>query len=428
MLRTARGLLALLALVAVAAVACDDDGGGATDSDTTDAATEERQCEPEPTGEPIKLMTIYEKSEGPAPNPELNEGAVAAADALNCAGGTNGQPYEIIECDTGADANTAAECGRQAVDEGVVALVGNLTTQSGEFLPLMVENQIPSVGLVAAGVADFQSEAAFPITGGLPATSAMLPTILFQEGCEAVGLARIDVAEGAAIKLLGDGALEPNLGETYANDVPVPTGAPDMASYVDAATDGGSIDCVVVALPGQDATNFVIAAKQANPDMKLALISTEPGEVSEALGDDANGIYQAPAFLPFNTGTAANEQFAADMAAAGFCGDDDECTANELSGFRVNSYVSVNVVAQILEGLDEISGPALYQALPTVTGLETGLTPPLQFMTPADVGISLVTRVFNLCEYPIVIEDGEANALTGKFYDPFAGEDCPTPS
>jgi ABC-type branched-subunit amino acid transport system substrate-binding protein len=411
--RTARGFLALLTALALVGAACNDDGGGG-------------ETESELSGKPIKLMTIYEKSEGPAPNPELNEGAVAAADALNRGGGYNDRPYEIIECDTGHRANRAAQCGRQARQEGVVALVGNLTQFGDEFLPLMARKQIPSVGIVGATITDFQSPAAYPVDGGLPATAGSLPTILFQEGCQAVGLVRLDVTDAAAISVFANNALA-RQSLMLANDVPVPAGASNMRTYVDMATNGGSIDCVVVALSGEDALDFVVAAKRADPDVQLAMILTEAGPVVEALGDDADGVYQALGFVSQEVDTSPNLRFAADMTESGFCAS-EECTANELGGFRKNSYVSVLVVDQLLDRAGRVSASALWDELNQTTDLTTGYTPPLQWTTPASTGVEAIDRVFSLCLYPVVIRGGAAKPLTGSFFDAYTGADCPTPS
>jgi hypothetical protein len=216
-------------------------------------------------------------------------------------------------------------------------------------------------------------------------------------------------------------------GQMLANDILVPAGASNMRTYVDEVTNGGSIDCVVVALSGEDAVNFIVAAKRVDPEVQLAMISTEAGPVVEALGENANGVYQALGFVSQEVDTSPNLRFAADMAESGFC-DSDECTTAELGGFRKNSYVSVMVVAQLLERAERISASALWHELNQTTGLTTGYTPPLQWTTPAGTGVDTITRIFSLCLYPIVITRGAAEPVTGSFFDSYTGTECPTPS
>ena len=67
--------------------------------------------------------------------------------------------------------------------------------------------------------------------------------------------------------------------------------------------------------------------------------------------------------------------------------------------------------------------PALrlaWTALPTVTGLDLTLLPPLQFTTPAGA----IPRVFNVCGYYQQLERGEFVTLSDGFIDMFTGEPC----
>ncbi len=369
-----------------------------------------------PSGDPVKVMVIYEDSAGVA-NPEIPDGAKAAAKQMNKSDGIGGRPVKVLVCDTNNDPNTAAECGRQAVDEGVVALIGVLTPHSAGFMPLMEENKIPSIGVVAAGASDFTSPAAFPITGGLPATAGDLPRFLADDGAEKISIARIDLAAASIIPTFARTTLG-KVGLELNNDVPVPESAPDMSSYVEAAL-ANDTDGIVVALSGQDAVNFVQAAKQSDPDVKIAVISTEPGAFREALGDDAAGIIQAPAFLPpLSVKTPEGNRFLKEMKAAGY---------KETSGFRLNSWLAMQVLQTVADGLPEVTSASVFDALNTTTDLETGLTPPLQWTTPADVGLPL-PRIFNGCELAVKLTKTEkVKPVTGKFFDAFADQECPTP-
>jgi ABC-type branched-subunit amino acid transport system substrate-binding protein len=324
---------------------------------------------------------------------------------------------KVLVCDTNNDPNTAAECGRQAVDEGVVALVGVLTPHSAGFMPLMEENQIPSIGVVVAGATDFTSPAAFPITGGLPATAGDLPRFLADDGAETISIARIDLAAAAIIPDFARTTLAA-VGLDVNQDVPVPESAPDMSSYAEAALAGGT-DGIVVALTGQDAVNFVQAAQQIDPDVKIGVVSTEPGAFRDALGDDAVGIIQGPAFLPpLSVKTPEGNRFLKEMKAAGY---------KDTTGFRLNSWVSMQVLAKVADPLPDVTSAAVFDALNTTTDLETGLTPPLQWTTPADVGLPL-PRIFTACELAVKLtKTTKVKPVTGTFFDAFTDQECPTP-
>ena len=409
-LLTRSALVSLLVLTACG----DDDDDTATattesGSDTT-AAPEETTTTVALTGEPVKIMVLFEGS-GAVATPEVPDGAIAAAEAINASGGIGGSPVEILQCDLANDPNTARECGQQAVDEAVVAVVGPVSANGGEYFPLLEAAQIPVVGNVPASISDFTSPASFPLYGGIVTASAGLADVLVTEaGATTVSLARIDLAAAAAIGTFANVSLQRS-GLAVNNDVAIPVGAPDMATYVASALEGGT-DGVLVGLSGQDATNFIIQLRQTAPDVPISATTTEFDAVVEALGDAADGIYVTGFFDDPTTNPEGYEQFTADLEAAGF--DED-------GGFRNNSYSAVQLVAEVLGGLDEHTGAALMAALPTVDGLDLPLLPPIQFVTG---GVGGVARLFNPCGLYRQLDGGEFTTLTEGFIDMITGEPC----
>lgn len=401
-------MLAAATVVALVGAGCssdDDDDDGA--SDTTDTTAEL-------TGDPVVIATIGEFSAGVS-SPEIPDGAQAAVDAVNRAGGINGGPLELVVCDTENDPNTAAECGRQVVDAGAVAVVSTLSVNQGEYYPALEEAQIPVVGNVPAGVGDFTSEFSFPISGGIVSASAGLAGALANGGAERIAIARVDLADAAVIQQFANQGLESYGQETVA-DIPVPEGSADLAPYVQAVLEADA-DGVLVGLPGVDATNFVIAMRQTEPDVQISMTATDIGGVFDALGAEAAGIYTNSIFVPQVLETEATEQFADDMEAAGY---------DDLSGFRKNAYVSVMVVAEQIASLPEITGAALKEALSTNASVDpAALAPPVNF---TEGGIGGIPRVFNPCLMSMQAnEDGESEPVSGTFYDAFTGEDCQQP-
>lgn len=395
-------MVATAAAIALVATACGDGGDDGTEATTTEPA-------PELTGEPVVLGVIAELTEGIA-SPELPSGAMAAAEAVNRAGGIDGRPVEVVECDTRNDPNTAAECGRTMVDEGVAAVVGSISVHSSEYMPLFVEEQIPALGIVVAGSPGFLSEASYPIAGGAPISIGGLAAGLAQDGATNIAMARIDVAQGAALAGFANEALASE-GLEITNDVPVREGAADVAPQVTAALEGGT-DAVIVALSGQDAINFVVALRQQAPEIPIALVSSEQGDVVDALGDDVDDVYLQSGYFPPSVENAATEQFVADVEAAGF---------DDTSRFVANSYASVLVFREIASTLPELTAPALWAALPTTTGVDIGLLPPLQFQ---EGGVAGIPRLFNPCVFLTRLEGGEQVPVSGEFLDPFGEETC----
>jgi ABC-type branched-subunit amino acid transport system substrate-binding protein len=425
--------LALVTALSLALVACGDDDDGGEAADTTTAATSGTTAAPdttasaettaapdttaapettavELTGDPVKIMVLYEGS-GAVATPEVPEGAIAAAEALNAAGGIDGSPVEILQCDLANDPNQARACGEQAVSEGVVAAVGPVSANAGEYFPVLEAAQIPVVGNVPAAAADFTSAASYPLYGGIVSASAGLADVLVsQGGATTISLARIELAAAAAIGIFANQSLARG-GMAVNKDVSIPVGAPDMAPYVASVLEGGT-NGVLVGLTGQDATNFIVQLRQTNPDIPISATTTEFAAVVEALGDLSDGIYVTGFFHNETTNPEAWETYVAAMEAAGF---------DELSGFRTNSYSAVQVVAEVLAGLPERTAAALYGALPTVQGVEVDLLPPVQFTEPK---VELTPRVFNVCGLYQQLEGGEFTTLSDGFIDMFTGEPC----
>ena len=399
----------MLLVCAPAVAACsngDDSGGG---SDGGDPA--EIDVNAGLTGDPIKVGSIVEASNTPLANPDIPEGAQAAALLVNQKGGINGRPIEIVECDTENDPNAAAECGRRMVDEGVVALAGVLSAQDGEFMPLMEREQIPSIGHVPAGVPGFTSPASFPLSGGIVASAPSLAQGLAEQGATAIGLARPDLAVGAAIK----GFIEPgteNEDIPITSDVAVPTASPDLAPYVTAALSGGA-DSIIVLLSGLDATNFIITARQEKPDILLATLSTDIQGLQNGLGSDIAGIVTTQSTTcPFET--PACDQFDQALDDAGY--DPDEASLS-----RISSYAGVITLAKIAESLPEVTAPAVFAALNEVDGLDIGIYPPIQFIEPAGE----LPRVFNLCAVPLQYDaEADTEPLTDTLTDAITDEPC----
>jgi ABC-type branched-subunit amino acid transport system substrate-binding protein len=409
MRRGQRWLVAVLAVVALAAAACGSSSSKKSTAKTTTTKAAETTTTVKLTGDPIKLMVIYEKTAGVA-QPDQAKGAIAAAKAITASGGINGHPVEVIECDTKNDPNTATDCGRQAVSDKVAAVVGQFSVQSGEFMPLLVQNKIASIGLNPATAADFTSAASFPITGGAPSTFGTLPNALAELGATKIALARVDLAAAAALSGFSNKALALK-SLKLVHDVAVPQGAPDMSSYVAAALDGGT-DGVVIGMAGQDAINFAQALRQANPNVKIAMISTETDKTVKAMGDGATGIVQANTDV---SNTKAADAGRKAMKAAGF-GDID-------LGL---SYQAVQVFAAVAKDLPEITAAAVYDKLPTVENLDIGTLPLLQFKTPSGVGIP---RIFNDCESAVQLQVTGGKVTTkpvgsGKLVDPYTGKEC----
>ena len=138
------------------------------------------------TGEPVLLGIIAEDAASTPPSTNVtvtSTAAEAAADAINAAGGVgpDHRPIQIVTCETKGDPNVAAQCGRDMVSKGVVALVGDISGVSGGFLPVTEAANISSIGHFSVGAADLTAKLTWPIVSGAPA-------LIIGQGVQAVQL------------------------------------------------------------------------------------------------------------------------------------------------------------------------------------------------------------------------------------------------
>src|SRR5580765_7326824 len=117
--------IAIISTGLLVLAACGDDSGSS--SGTTAAQTSAPASTSSggagttaaASGEPIKLMTVGPVEAPGFSIPSIPVGAQQAIDEINAAGGINGRQVELITCNDQNDPNVAAQCGKQAVDEGV---------------------------------------------------------------------------------------------------------------------------------------------------------------------------------------------------------------------------------------------------------------------------------------------------------------------
>ncbi|HMG42062.1 MAG TPA: ABC transporter substrate-binding protein [Acidimicrobiales bacterium] len=390
-------------LAAVIAVGCGDDGDEAGSAGAGDGGL---------TGEPIVLGLISdgELASPPSPNlPTALAGAEAAAEVINADGGVNGRPIEIRECDTRADLNAASQCARELVGDGAVALVSAASQVSPGFLPVVEEAGIPSIGHFPVSEADYASEVTYPLVSGTPGLLIGQGVLVGELELERPSVVRINqdaLAEAVALADMGLAAT----GADVVNEVEVPPQAPDMSSYVAAATADDTDSILAVMLP-QDLVNFVSALRQSGSEVPvIASSNTVLDALSQGFGDDIEGVYAVGWMKPpTDTDDPAVQQFAEAMDAL-----DPDAPKQDLSE---NSWASVHLFAEVATGLDTIDAASVTAALDQLEDYDSGLLPPVSFTEPQTLIPDL--RLFNTSVLFTQVRDGMFVPLTGEFVDVF---------
>jgi ABC-type branched-subunit amino acid transport system substrate-binding protein len=408
--RGGRLALAVLATAGLLLAACGDDGDGATTDTTPDASSGPETGDNVPTGEPIRLLLIQDGEDTPVHIPVLSDGATAAAAAINEAGGVNGRPIEIDECDSRLDPNAAADCARQAETGGYAAIVGSLTSTDAAIVPVAEEAGIAMIGLVPTTAASYASANSFPISQGSSVKAVALSRAVVEGGATKISFLYIDVPSAAAFVPVLEGGVAQN-GAELGRSVGVPPGAPDMSSYVANALDGG-VDGLVLFTTAGDAAKMVQAVRDSGADdIVMGFAVSNSDELIDALGPDADGLVTAsPQRQVSESDVPGVQQYVEEMEASGL-----EPVNNE---YAFNSWASVHLFAEVAASLTDITADTVLAAMATATYDSGGLYPALDYAHPVtDLPISPgAPRIFTSEVEFVVVENGEL-VPTSDFVD-----------
>jgi ABC-type branched-chain amino acid transport systems, periplasmic component len=345
--RPAFAIPAIATASALLLAGCATDGGSATEDSS------------------IKIMVLGSFSEPPYVLPEIPVGAQAAVNRVNAEGGINGRELELIICDDNGNPNDAAACARQAVNDGVAAVVGTFTLFGDSVIPLLEAAGIPDILPVAISNTELSSEISFPVMDGSTVTSAVGGLLARDENCTNVATFGTDFPQSHTNF---DTFWEPAIvgyGADAATGVFVPATATDMAPFVAQATTDGA-DCLAFVTGVQQTAAGIVAAKASGQDGAISVTATAlPETVLSQLGTDADGVLALSTYFFPSTGKPVAVQAQQDMAEV-----DASQPVNDTS---LNAYAAVLVFAEVASGLDEITGATVIEALNTVGTIDVGL-------------------------------------------------------
>lgn len=274
----------------------DDGTGGNGGGSPTAAATS-----PAFTGSPVKVGIIapFAKAAFGNPQPEIKSAAMAAADAINQAGGLNGHELQVVACDDEYDPNKSAECGRTMVSQGVVAVVGSQTTQYAAYGPIIEKAGIPNIGSLPLGATDYSDTKNYPLVSGGVGLFAGDVIGAKMQGKKSVAMMGLSTAGGDAQAQLIQG-IASAVGIQFKGYKSLPTDSSDLSPAVQSAEKTGA-DVVIMGLDKVSTRQFMVATQSAGAKYTLAH-SPEvlTPDTLEAAPDAAEGMILASPFPPFS--------------------------------------------------------------------------------------------------------------------------------
>ena len=431
--------LALIAVLGLVAAACgDDDDDDDASSETGTEATADTSTEGTtaastaatagstegttagsegttvasagaPGGDPIKVMTVTTLNAAGPTYANIANTANAYAEYINARGGIAGRPLEVTVCDEQFDPAVATTCARQAVDEGMVSVVGSFTFFAESIVPVIAESSITWFGpCCPITPSELTSPYSFPI-GNQPMYAVGAVKKAVDDGCTSINAVIID---GAQIFIPPMENAIAALGQSFGDVIILPPTAQDYSAEVAQATTGA--DCVISIISETPFITWNTAWAQSGTDAQQYGPQGNLNEISAAGNEDAtNGNIIAGMYPDLSTDPWAEYRVALDDAGL----DLTENDYNSLGGMGTwAAYVGFTQIAETIEG--DITAESFYEAASATTSLDlNGMVPVLDFTQEWTDGLEGYNRLFNRSVVFSQLEDGKVVPLTTEFED-----------
>jgi ABC-type branched-subunit amino acid transport system substrate-binding protein len=408
------GLRYVFAVCAAGALIVSACGGG-DDTASEDAAMEESVEEESteevvaPSGEPIKVMTVTTLNAAGPTYGNIANTAKLYADYINARGGIAGRPLEVTVCDEQFDPAVATTCARQAVEEGMVSVVGSFTFFAESIVPVIAESSITWFGACCPITpSELTNPYSFNI-GNQPMYAVGAVKKAVDDKCEKINAVIID---GAQIFLPPMENAMANLGKSFGKVVILPPTAQDYSSEVAQATTDA--DCVVSVISETPFVTWNTAwaqsgtkAQQFGPQGNLNEVSAKGNEAATN-GNIIAGMYP-------DISTAPWDEYRNALAESGL--DKDGLDYNSLGGMGTwAAYVAFTKIAETIDG--EITAQSFYEAANKTSSLDlNGMVPVLDFTKEWTDGLEGYQRLFNRSVIFSKLDNGKVVPLTTEFED-----------
>jgi branched-chain amino acid transport system substrate-binding protein len=408
-------VIALLGALALVAAACggsgsdaaDDTGSSdaAEDAGSTDASTAEA-----PTGEPLKVMTVTTLNAAGPTYQNIANTANAYADYINARGGIAGRPLEVTVCDEQFDPAVATTCAREAVDGGMVSVVGSFTFFAESIVPVIAESDITWFGpCCPITPSELTSPHSFPI-GNQPMYAVGAIKKAVDDGCLNINAV---IIEGAEIFLPPmENAIEA-LGQTFGDIVSLPATAQDYSAEVAQATGNGA-DCIIAIIGETPFITWNTAWSQSGTEVRQYGPQGNLNEVSAAGNEEATDGDVVAGMYP-DISTAPWSEYRLALEEAGL--DTSELDYNSLGGMGTwAAFVGFTQIAETIDG--EITAASFFEAASNTASLDLdGMVPVLDFTQEWTDGLEGYQRLFNRSVVFSTLENGKIVPLTTEFED-----------
>jgi ABC-type branched-subunit amino acid transport system substrate-binding protein len=349
--------------------------------------------DPAAKGSPVKLMIIAPTGTAGTNYPEMVAAARAAVRGVNTRGGIAGHPVVLEHCNEKNDAATAKKCAQQAVDDGVLAVVGEVSG-SGGIMPILQNAGIPSIG--SAGVSADGSELTSPISyviSPLTFYPAVCPALLAKAGAGRIGLVGYDLSASDRLITMAEGGGKA-VNHPIDPKIRIPITTSDFTPTVSQLTRSGADGAVLVVF---DQAAYAVISKAGQQIRTCHAAGTLSPKYLATLGPAADKLVVASAFPEFSQAGQFPEvarmirELDADQAA----GDADAAPALRTTTTTTAAWLSVQIAGKVGNQVSgALTAKTLLAQLNRTKHLDLGgIVPPLDLT--ATVPIPGAERIFN---------------------------------
>jgi hypothetical protein len=385
----------------VLGAACSSSTGTGTGSAGTSGGTTANIS----AGSTINIGEIADLT-GPTTFPGGVAGVKAAIGAVNKAGGINGHPLNLVECDSQGNPNVATECANQMVS-GHVLYVENDSLEGDSFMPILRSAGIP----VTSGDGVAPDALTFPnsyILGSGQLSVAGAAAMCAKLGSTKIGIAQLDIAGLTPIVSSIYEAIAPfGLSKANTSITLIPPTAVDLSTYAAALIQKST--CDVEILDTDQTISLVAAIHSQDPSLPVVAPGAATAAQWQTIGKLADNVCDNAPFPPAElTAAPGMSQYNAEMETYNKSGLKDKHSGA--------GWASVHLAAKLLANSADPTAATYMKALNTAGTINLPPLPPLNFAHP----VNLVPEITRLMSEDVVyyhhINGGEEAPFYGGKY------------
>lgn len=353
----------------------------ATQPEAGDSATTDPAADPTEAGEPVVIGMISDLT-GPTSDvgTPYSEGQRAYVDFVNESGGMDGREIDLLWGDYKYDVAIAEQLYSQYVSEGAVAFMGWGTGDTEALRERIIVDEVPFMSASLAETLIDPTETPYNFVPVSTYSEQMRVALKYvaDEGGGSVAVFHNDSPFGTSPLADGEAYIADNDLDIDFKSYPMPGGATD---YTGEIVQASNPDYVVIQNVSSPAATLVRDLATSGSDATVICLNWCGTEVMiELAGADAEGVLSAqPFFGPASEAEGLDE-------IVEFAGDIDKVSIGYIHGWTAMK-VMVTAITAVVESGDEVTGPAIAEALQS-TSIETGgLSADIAFSADSHAGM-----------------------------------------